>query len=183
VSIQLVERAMRGDAEAFGVLIRGASGRMYAIASLMLRDGDRAEDAVQEAIIRAWRDLPRLRDPERFDAWLHRLVVNASYDEARRHKRRAQVSLDAAVEVVHADETRHVVERQRIEHAFRRLPMDQRAVLVLHNHLQMTHSEIAEALDLPIGTVKSRIGRGLDALRASLAADDRVEVATQRRTA
>jgi RNA polymerase sigma-70 factor, ECF subfamily len=183
VSVQLVERAMQGDAEAFGTLIHAASSRLFRVASLMLRDADRAEDATQDAIMRAWRDLPRLRDPGRFDAWLHRLVVNACYDEARRHRRRAHVSLEAAVDVPLADQTSHVLERQRIEHAFRRVPMDQRAVLVLHNHLQMSHSEIAEALDLPLGTVKSRIGRGLDALRASLAADDRLELATNRRTA
>ena len=121
---------------------------LFRVASLMLRDADPAEDADPGRYRAGLARPPSARDPGRFHAWLHRLVVNACYDEARRHRRRAHVSL-AAVDVSLADETSHVLERQRIEHAFRRVPMDQRAVLVLHNHLQISHSEIARALACP----------------------------------
>src|SRR3954471_4884326 len=93
MSAALVLDAMRGDHDAFAALITAATARLFALACLILRDSDRAEDATQEAFVRAWREIPRLRDPDRFDAWLRRLLVNACYDEARRVTRRAEVSL------------------------------------------------------------------------------------------
>jgi len=93
MSVEEVERAMTGDHDAFAALIGASSNRLYALASLILRDSDRAQDATQEAIVRAWRELPRLRDPARFEAWLRRMVVNACYDEGRRTRRRAEVPL------------------------------------------------------------------------------------------
>ena len=84
----LVERARKGDHDAFAELAGAAISRLDATAWLMLRDADRATDAVQNALVRAWRDLPTLRDPDRFDAWLHRLLVNACIDEIRRVRRR-----------------------------------------------------------------------------------------------
>src|SRR4051794_41476507 len=92
MSVEEVERAMRGDHDAFGALIGASANRLYALACLILRDSDRAEDATQEAIVAAWRELPRLRAPERFDAWLRRLTVNACNDEARRGRPPAQDS-------------------------------------------------------------------------------------------
>ena len=83
----LVEAAQRGDHDAFEVLAKGAGDRLFAIARLILRDRDGAEDAVQEALVHAWHELPQLRDPERFAAWLYRLVVNACADQGR-HQRR-----------------------------------------------------------------------------------------------
>src|SRR6476660_1825499 len=165
--------AMRGDHDAFAALIGAASNRLYALACLILRDPDRAEDATQEAFVRAWRELPRLRDAERFDAWLRRLVVNACYDEARRLHRRAEVSLAFMPERSIVDSASATAETDRVERAFRRLPLDQRTVLLLQHYLDLSHVEIAETLGIPLGTVKSRLRYGVAALRAELDADDR----------
>ena len=164
---------MHGDHDAFASLIGAATNRLYALACLILRDTDRAEDSTQEAIVRAWRELPRLRDPARFDAWLRRLVVTACYDEGRKVRRRAEVSLLGAVGHSGADPLSAMVERERLERAYRRLPIDQRTVLALQYHFALSHVEIAATLDVPIGTVKSRIRYAVAAMRAALDADDR----------
>src|SRR3954447_7822518 len=121
-----VLEAMRGDHDAFAVLITVATARLYALACLILHDSDRAEDATQEAFIRAWREVPRLRDATRFDAWLRRLVVNAWYDSARSTRRRAEVTLLDVHQRSVSDISRAHAETDRIERAFRRLPLDQR---------------------------------------------------------
>jgi RNA polymerase sigma-70 factor (ECF subfamily) len=168
-----VQRAMRGDHDAYAALVAAASTRLYALACLILRDSDRAEDATQEAFVRAWREIPRLRDADRFDAWLRRLVVNACYDEGRRVKRRAEVSLLNASARFVVDSSAAMAETDRVERAFRQLPLDQRAVLVMQHYIQLSHSEIAETLGIPIGTVKARVRYGVAAMRAALDADDR----------
>lgn len=183
VSTAEVERAMRGDHDAFASLIASAANRIYALACLILRDPGRAEDATQEAIVRAWRELPRLRDPARFDAWLRRLVINASYDEGRKVHRRAEVSLVNVGERSSSDSSGSSAERDRVERAFRRLPLEQRTVLAMNHYLQLSHVEIAATLGLPIGTVKSRIRYGLSAMRAALASDDRPASTAEGRTA
>lgn len=169
-----VQRAMRGDHDAFAALVGAASSRLYAMACLILRDSDRAEDATQEAFVKAWREIPRLRDVDRFDAWLRRLVVNACHDEGRRVKRRAEVSLLGASNRFVVDSSAAMVETDRVERAFRQLPLDQRTVLVLQHYLELSHGEIADTLGIPIGTVKSRLRYGVAAMRAALEADDRL---------
>ena len=178
-----VTRAMHGDHDAFAALIGSAADRLYALACLILRDSDRAEDATQEAFVRAWREMPRLRDVDRFDAWLRRLVVNACYDEARRVRRRAEVSLVHISDRGISDSSSAFAETDRVDRAFRRLPIDQRTVLVLQHHFALSHSEIADTLGIPIGTVKSRVRYGAAAMRASLDADDRVSTASSGRMA
>jgi RNA polymerase sigma-70 factor (ECF subfamily) len=173
MSIGDVVQAMRGDHDAFAALVTAATARSYALACLILRDSDRAEDATQEAFVRAWREIPRLRDADRFDAWLRRLVVNACYDEGRRVKRRAEVSLFSVGDRSTVDSSSSTAESDRIERAFRQLPLDQRTVLVLQHYLELSHSEIAETLGIPLGTVKSRVRYGVAAMRAALDADDR----------
>jgi len=168
-----VERAMAGDHDAFAALAVANVDRLYGLARLIVRDVDRAEDAAQETLIRAWRELPRLRDPDRFQAWLRRLLVNACYDESRRLRRRAEITLLADHVPAGDDETMRVMDREQLDRAFRRLPMEQRVVVVL-NHLEgLSHAEIAETLDLPMGTVKSRMRYAMEGLRAALEADDR----------
>jgi RNA polymerase sigma-70 factor (ECF subfamily) len=175
-SAEVVSRAMLGDHDAFAALIGLAANRLFALACLILRDSDRAEDAAQEAIVQAWRELPRLRDPAKFDAWLRKLTVNACFDEARRIHRRAEVSLIRLGDRTSADPAGAYVEQDRVDRAFRRLPFDQRTVLVLQHHFDLSHTEIAETLGIPLGTVKARIRYGSAALRASLDADDRTSL-------
>jgi RNA polymerase sigma-70 factor, ECF subfamily len=178
-----VQLAMHGDHDAFAALVSGATNRLYALACLILRDSDRAEDAMQDAFVRAWRELPRLRDADRFDAWLRRLVVNACYDEARRVRRRAEVSLVSMGERSVVDSASAMAETDRVERAFRRLPLDQRTVLALQHYLDLSHVEIAETLGIPLGTVKSRVRYGVAAMRAELDADDRASSQPSERSA
>jgi RNA polymerase sigma-70 factor (ECF subfamily) len=178
----LVEAARRGDHEAFEVLATSAGDRLYAVARLILRSADLAEDAVQEALVRAWQQLPKLRDPERFDAWLYRLVVNACADQGRALRRWSQqvrpLPLDAAI----GDDTGSVADREQLEHAFGRLKPEQRAVVVLHFYSGFSASEIARTLGIPEGTARSRLHYATEAMRAALDADARPAV-TQDRTA
>src|SRR5512132_2684743 len=172
-----VMRAMAGDHDAFAALANANVDRMYALARAILRDADRAEDATQEALVRAWREMARLRDPERFQAWLRRLLVNACYDEGRRMRSRSEVVLLADHHPSVADHSSSVIDRDRLDRAFRRLPLEQRVVTVLSHVEGLTHDEIAETLGLPLGTVKSRARYALASLRSALEADDRTPAA------
>jgi RNA polymerase sigma-70 factor (ECF subfamily) len=171
---ELVERASDGDHDAFALLVGASVARLEAVARLILRDQELARDAVQDAYIRAWRDLPGLRDPERFDAWLHRLTVNACLDAVRRRKRRPiEVDLSPMMPPTIGDPTGHIADRDQLERGFRHLRPDQRAVLVLHYYVGMSASAVAESLDIPVGTAQSRLNRALAELRAAIAADER----------
>jgi RNA polymerase sigma-70 factor (ECF subfamily) len=166
---EIVERAGRGDHDAFALLVHGSIARLEAVARLVLRDPELARDAVQEAYIRAWRDLPGLRDPDRLDAWLHRLTINACLDAVRRRRRRPiEVELEPVLTPRVGDASAHVAERDALEHGFRALTADQRAVLVLHYYVGMSVPTLAETLGVPLGTAQSRLGRALAALRAAL---------------
>jgi RNA polymerase sigma-70 factor, ECF subfamily len=168
----LVERAGQGDHDAFAVLVRGSIARLEAVARLILRDPELARDAVQEAFIRAWRDLPGLRDPDKIDAWLHRLTVNACLDVARRRRRRAiEIELSPFSPQSVSDSTALVADRDQLERGFRRLSADLRAILVLHYYVGMTVPMVAQTLDLPLGTAQSRLARALAVMRDSLGAD------------
>jgi RNA polymerase sigma-70 factor (ECF subfamily) len=172
-SAQLVERAARGDQDAFDVLMTGALDELYALARLILRDADLAEDAVQEALIHCWRELPRLRDIQRFDAWLHRLLVNAAMDQHRR-RRRFQTSV-SLIETDHieSDFAGQIATRDELRVAFDRLRLEHRAALVLHHYLGLSAAEIAETLGVPLGTAKSRLHYAAEAMRAAVDAGDR----------
>ncbi len=170
----LVERAQRGDHQAFAVLAGAAINRLDAAARLILRDPELARDAVQEALVRAWRDLPGLRDPDRFEAWLHRLLVHACLDLARsRRRHRSEVELRPIDDSPAPDELTSVAIRDELSRGFRRLEPDQRAVIVLHYYLGLPLPEAAATLGLPLGTAKSRLSRALQALRAALDAESR----------
>ena len=172
----LVDRARRGDREAFGVLAGGAVDRLYAIARLLLRDTDLAEDATQDALVRAWRDLPTLRDTDRFDAWLYRLLVRSCTDIGRHRRRwRTEISI-VRLEPSEPDGAVGLADRDQIERGLRRLNEAQRTILVLHFYVGLSPTEAAAALDIPIGTAKSRLHYAIDALRAVLAADERIPV-------
>ena len=185
----LVEQAMAGDHDAFAELTRQSIARLYAIARLILRDGDLAEDATQEALVAAWSRLNGLRDPDRFDAWLHRLLVRACYREADRDKRRRtiEVQVDPAVMPEASghpfDLASDLAGRDELERGFRRLDLDQRAVLVLHYYLGFGLDEAAEVLAVPPGTVRSRLHRAIKAMRAGLDADARGALVSEGRPA
>lgn len=179
---ELVERAGRGDHDAFAVLVRGSIAELEAVARLILRDPELARDAVQDTFLRAWRDLPGLRDPDRFDAWLHRLTVNACLDAARRRRRRPiEVEILPSGSPSVSDQTGLVADRDQLERGFRALSTEHRAVLVLHYYLRMTVPGLADALGIPLGTAQSRLGRALAALREALGIDlaTEAEVATR----
>ncbi|MEO5939919.1 MAG: RNA polymerase sigma factor, partial [Candidatus Limnocylindrales bacterium] len=168
-----VSRAMAGDHDAFAALAAANVDRMFGLARLILRDVDRAEDATQEALVRMWRELPRLRDPDAFRAWVRQLLVNACHDEGRRVRRRAEVVLLQEYAPAVTDESGDVIDRDQLDRGFRRLPLEQRVVLVLSHLEGLTHAEIATTLDLPLGTVKSRLRYAMEGMRAAIEADDR----------
>ncbi len=180
----LIQRAMAGDHDAFSELTRGVIGRLYAAALLILRDEARAEDATQEALVAAWRDLSALRDPDRFDAWIHRLLARSCYREARRGRRRWAVEMEVRPsQTVEPDPAPHLADRDELERGFRRLDADQRSVIVLHYYLGLTLDEVGEALGIPPGTVRSRLHRATAAMRAALDADARLPINNERRLA
>jgi RNA polymerase sigma-70 factor (ECF subfamily) len=180
----LVERAMTGDHDAFAELARVTTGRLFVVARLILRDDAAAEDAAQEALVAAWRHIRGLRDPDRFDAWLHRLLVNACHREAgRRQRRRTMEVYVPSFDVPEPDPNLGLLDRDQLERGFRRLDMDQRAVLVLHHYAGLPLDEIAQALGVPPGTVRSRLHRATRAMRAALEADARSPMADGRRLA
>jgi len=183
VQREIVEAAQRGDHEAFEVLATGSADRLYAVARLILRDLDLAQDAVQESLVQAWRGLPRLRDPERFDAWMHRLLVNACFDQARRQRRWSAKVRVIRNDLPSQDEVRSIADRDQIERGFRRLRPEQRAVVVLHYYLGLSVPEAARVMSIPVGTAKSRLHYALETMRAALEADGRPTVAMAGKTA
>ena len=171
---ELVEQAQAGDRDAFAVLARASADRMFAIAYRILRDFGRAEDAVQQTLVIAWRQLPGLRDPDRFDAWLYRLLVNACYVEARDARRWGSfLEILPTDGPVGPDETLTVADRDQLDRGFRRLPPEQRVVLALRHYLGLEPREIAELLGIPEGTARSRLHYAHRQMRAALEAADR----------
>jgi RNA polymerase sigma-70 factor (ECF subfamily) len=166
---------MHGDSEAFGVLGARALPRLVGTAGLILRDADAADDAAQEALVRAWRDLPGLREPDRFDGWLHRILVRTCGDQFRDRSRQRRTAGPVPERSV-IDATQSIVDRDEMDRALGRLGVEHRTVIVLRYYLGLSHPEIAEAIDRPIGTVKSRLSRGMAYLEAGLAADRRAGV-------
>ena len=165
----LVEQAQRGDRDAFAALVHAVGDRLYALAYRILREPDLAQDACQETLIATWRQLPSLRDPDRFDAWIYRILVHACFTESRKRSRRT-----ATIRVLDLegssppDSGLSIHDRDELERAFRLLPLEQRAVFVLHHHVGLPLVEIAETLGIPAGTVRSRLHYATQALRRSM---------------
>jgi RNA polymerase sigma-70 factor, ECF subfamily len=182
--VELVERAKRGDRDAFASIAAASVDRCYALAYRILRDPHQAQDAAQQALLGAWRDLPTLRDVERFDAWLHRLVVNACYVESRGERRwTARVRMVSVVPDATPDIAASIAMRDELEGAFRHLSPEHRAVVVLHHYLGYQLTEIAEVLGIPAGTARSRLHHAVRQLRVVLDADGRPGAASGERTA
>ena len=168
----LVERARLGDRDAFTVLVHQVSDVLYAVAYRILRDTGRAEDALQNALVIAWRRLPHLREADRFEAWIHRILVHACYDESQRARQwTARIRVLPGDGSSTPDGSASIADRDELERAFRRLPIDQRAVFVLHHYLGLPLVEIAEMLDIPAGTARSRLHYATRGLRDALTAE------------
>jgi RNA polymerase sigma-70 factor, ECF subfamily len=167
---ELVVRAQSGDREAFDALAAALYDQLYAVGRRILRNGHAAEDAVQEALIRGWRDLRSLREPERFEAWMHRLLVRACYDQTRR-RRPFQVTISAidAARSDPVDDIAVVAHRDELERAFLKLSVEQRAVLVLTHYVGMPAADVGHALGIPVGTVHSRLHYAIKTMRTTLA--------------
>jgi RNA polymerase sigma-70 factor (ECF subfamily) len=174
VDRDLVEAAQRGDQAAFVDLVKLRGGRYFAIAHRILRDVDRAEDALQDALVIAWRDLPSLRDPDRFDAWFHRLLTNVCIAQAGRERKRiSNLYMLPADDPAARDELIGVADRDQLDRGFRKLKPEERAILVLRHYVGYETTEIAKLLGIPAGTVRSRLHHAHRAMRAALDADAR----------
>jgi RNA polymerase sigma-70 factor (ECF subfamily) len=179
---ELVTRAQDGDTQAFEALALQSHTRLQSVAIGILRDPHLAEDAVQQAMLGIWRDLGRLRDLDRFEAWSYRLLIRICHAEARRRRaRQGDVPIDAAAEPVAADAYGAVIRRDQLERAFARLSFEERTIIVLHHLMDMTLDRVAEVLEIPQGTAYSRISRAMEALRAALEADARTVAAASAR--
>jgi RNA polymerase sigma-70 factor (ECF subfamily) len=173
--IDLVERASRGDHDAFAELARESGYRLQSLARVILRDEALAEDATQEALVAAWRYIRGLRDPAKVDAWLTRLLVNACRHEARRARNRAQRELQfEGFDSPTRDDTRDLLDRDQLERGFRTLDVEHRAVIACYYYLGLRPEEAAEVLGIPPGTVRSRLQRAIQQMRAALDADARM---------
>ncbi len=170
----LVTRAQHGDEEAFASLAVAVGNRLHAVSKRILRDADLAEDATQQALLTMWRKLPQLRDPGRFEAWAYRVLVQTCYEEGRK-KRRWAPNLHVLPDDIatDGDQFAAIRDRDQLERGFRQLSIDHRAVVVLHHYLDLTLEEVAQTLDIPVGTVRSRLHYAMRALRAALDADAR----------
>jgi RNA polymerase sigma-70 factor (ECF subfamily) len=177
--VELVLRAREGDRDAFDLLMTARIDRHYRIARLILRDTDRAEDAVQETLVRCWRDMRTLRDPDRFDAWLHRLLLNAVSNEARRHRAYAAAIVLLRSEPAQTDISGDLADRDELARVFGRLSIDHRTIVVLHHYVGMSAEEAAGVIGIPIGTARSRLHYATHALRAALDADARGMASTE----
>ena len=175
MSTDLVRRAQAGDHDAFSALAAAAISRLHRTARLILRDDERADDAVQDALLQAWLDIRGLRDPDRFDAWLNRVLVRSCFREADRTRRRRSVEIpvESIDPVGDPGDGRALAARDQVDRGFRRLTPEQRAVLVMHHYLGLRDGEAAETLGIAEGTFKSRLSRATVALRAAIEADDR----------
>lgn len=181
----LISQAQQGDHDAFSVLMTERIPTLYRVAGLITGRRDIAEDAVQEALIHAWRDLPQLRDVERFDPWLHRLLVNACHDQGRRQRRqRAETTLSDEHHATDRDPAQALAVRDELERAFSRLSLKDRKVIVLRHYLGLSTTEAATAMEMREGTLKSRLHRAMKSMAAAIDADERpTEITTRGRPA
>ncbi len=149
-------------------LVGGELDRAYRLAGLLLGDGRDAEDATQEALIRAWNGLAALRDPAMFRPWFDRILVNICRDRLRRTARVRFLPLDAGIGAVSADPFRDLLARDEALRALDALDADERTVVVLHFWADLSLADVADRTGWPIGTVKSRLHRALGKARVRL---------------
>lgn len=176
---ELVVQAISGDRAAFAELAARDLARVTGAAQLILRDRAWAEDAAQETFVRVWRDLPSLRDPDRYGGWLYRILVRTCQDELRRKQRQPRwIALETET-LSGPDHVNATADRDELEHALQRLSPEHRVLIVLAYYVDLSHPEIAASLGIPLGTVKSRLNRALANLRVELSAGDRTAPARE----
>ena len=177
---QLVERALAGDGDAFGEVVRRWERKIYALAYGITGSVEEARDATQETFINAYRNLPRFRGEAQVSSWLHRIAVNQCITRQRRARVRAETALDEEVEAgreqfistgreaspAHASESKQRAEAVR--RAVASLPHELREVVLMKEFEELTFQEIADALQIPLSTVKSRLYTALKQLRLKL---------------
>jgi RNA polymerase sigma-70 factor (ECF subfamily) len=171
---ELVRRAIEGDHDAFASLVDASVDRLHAVANLILRDSDRAQDAVQDALVSAWKDVRALRDPDAWDAWTYRMTVWSCYRTAKKDRRRNRFEVRAVPDPEPSspfDSAKALADRDLVERELSELPLDHRAVVVLRFYLDLPLDTVADILDIPVGTAKSRLHRGLATLRSALDAE------------
>ena len=177
---RLVERAMQGDEEAFDLLVEQIGDSFHSVARRILRDTTLAQDATQQALLETWRNLPRLRDPDRFEAWAYRLLVNACHAEARRERRQSgNLRLLPHDEPSVSDSASRIANREQLDFAFRGLSVEHRTVVVLVHYLGFSHAEAAESMGTPVGTARSRLHYALESMRAAIDAEARTPATTR----
>jgi DNA-directed RNA polymerase specialized sigma sub unit, sigma24 homolog len=172
----IVDQARQGDEEAFAALVRQVGDRCIFIAHRILRDANLAEDAVQVALVQVWRELPALRDLDRFEAWLHRILVNACRDRLRKRRRSPIAELSMAESSAMPDRYRAVDDRLALDRAFERLSADQAITVVLRYHVDLTLEDVAVRMGVPVGTVKSRLHAALAILATALSGLEVIEL-------
>jgi RNA polymerase sigma-70 factor (ECF subfamily) len=177
VEPQLIEAARLGDREAFDAIVRLRLDTVYRTAFTILGHEADARDATQETFFAAWRNLPRLRDVNRFDAWLGRITINACRMAMRRRGSVREISIDLPDSQQPATggigEAAAAAEAEVFDRAFARLSVDERAVLFLHHDQELGIAAIADRLGIPAGTVKSRLHRARRALQRALDRENR----------
>lgn len=167
----IVREAQTGRAEAFEVLVEHFGPQVYRLASAIVGPDD-ARDVAQETFIAAWRELPRLREPDRFEPWLRRILINRSRNVLRARERRPTASLDlpgasdGLVGWVDFRDAAHA--RQALDGAFAALSADQRAVIALHYGADLSIRDAAESMGVAVGTAKSRLNAALRRLRVAV---------------
>lgn len=168
VAGHLVLAARSGDAAAFASLVHAETPAAYRLALSIVRSPAEAEDAVQEAFLRAWRDIGKLREAELWPAWFRRLTVRSALDQTRRRPRVREVDLELATDVPGVELAVHPADRLELLAAFDRLSPDDRAILALRFYADLDIPDAAAALGIPLGTAKSRLHRALGRLREQL---------------
>lgn len=182
----LIGRAQRGDSYAFNDLVRRHEVRAYQYAFRLTRNQDEASDVVADAFVRVFNALPNFKGNSAFSTWLYRIITNCFLDQKKKDKSKYNVSLESTMQTPEGDVTRQFEdpgltpdeesernERERtIGQAVHILPEYQRAMIVMYHAENLSYEEIAAALDLPIGTVKSRLNRARLSLREILTKDE-----------
>ena len=171
---EVVRRAARGDLAAFEEIVVEGMDRAYGLARAILGNETDARDAAQDAYVSAWRELPRLRDLDRYDAWFRRILVNACREHLRKRRRVREISLELEPVERRQDGPallESVADSDLLSKAFDRLDAPERTVLVLHYLERVPVAAISAALAMPVGTVKWRLSEARAALARALAAE------------